>query len=170
MSLYGSYISTPLGEMLAVSHDKGICLLNFTDNPLLNREIQIIEQYLKTSIQYCNHSHLLHLQQELQDYFNGQLQQFTTPLLFVGTPFQQQVWQALLQVPYGQTTYYQALAESLQNPKAIRAVAMGNARNHILILIPCHRVIGKNGHLVGYSAGIGKKEALLTLEKYHHSF
>lgn len=103
--------------------------------------------------------------QELAAYFAGKLQQFTTPLALHGTPFQQQVWHALLQIPYGRTASYSDLARTIKNPLAVRAVAMANARNPLPIIVPCHRIIGKDGKLTGYSGGgLGRKAALLQLE------
>lgn len=103
--------------------------------------------------------------QELAAYFAGKLQHFTTPLALRGTPFQQQVWRALLQIPYGRTASYSDLAKKIKNPLAVRAVAMANARNPLPIIVPCHRIIGKDGTLTGYSGGgIERKAALLHLE------
>jgi len=82
-----------------------------------------------------------------------------------GTVFQKQVWKALLEIPYGETRSYKQIAEAIGNPKAVRAVGMANNRNPLLIVVPCHRVIGANGKLVGYGAGLDKKEFLLRLEK-----
>lgn len=103
--------------------------------------------------------------QELAAYFAGTLRQFTTPLALRGTPFQQQVWRALLLVPYGRTASYSDLAKKIKNPLAVRAVAMANARNPLPIIVPCHRIIGKDGKLTGYSGGgLGRKASLLQLE------
>lgn len=106
---------------------------------------------------------------QLQEFFNGQRQTFTLPLAPGGTPFQQEVWQALQQIPYGQTVSYAAIAETIHRPKAVRAIGQANKANPLPIIIPCHRVIGKNGQLAGYM-GAGKegliiKQALLRLEQ-----
>ena len=87
-----------------------------------------------------------------------------------GTAFQQNVWRALLEIPYGETRSYKQIAEAIGNPKAVRAVGMANNRNPLLVVVPCHRVIGANGKLIGYAAGIEKKEFLLRLEKSILSF
>ncbi|SDB42033.1 methylated-DNA-[protein]-cysteine S-methyltransferase [Pseudidiomarina indica] len=101
---------------------------------------------------------------QLQEYFAGQRTQFDLPLAPQGTPFQQQVWQQLLQVPYGQTVSYQAIATAIGRPKACRAVGGANGNNPLPIIIPCHRIIGANGTLTGYTGGIDKKVWLLTHE------
>lgn len=105
------------------------------------------------------------VRRELAAYFAGKLQKFTTPLALDGTPFQQSVWRALLQVPYGKTASYSDLARRIKNPQAVRAVAMANARNPLPIIVPCHRIIGKSGALTGYSGGgVERKAELLKLE------
>ncbi|ADL50287.1 methylated-DNA--[protein]-cysteine S-methyltransferase [Clostridium cellulovorans] len=102
---------------------------------------------------------------QLEDYFKGTLKEFDLPLAPNGTKFQQSVWRALQDIPYGETKSYGEVARSIGNPKAARAVGMANNRNPIAIFIPCHRVIGVNGKLVGYGGGIDIKEILLGLEK-----
>ena len=102
---------------------------------------------------------------QLSEYLKGERKGFDLPLLIKGTTFQQQVWKALLEIPYGETRSYKQIAVAIVNPKAVRAVGMANNRNPLLIVVPCHRVIGANGKLVGYGAGIEKKEFLLRLEK-----
>ena len=113
---------------------------------------------------YINPAHFLALPPDGAD-FTGIGKSFDLPLNPRGTVFQQQVWKALYDIPYGETRSYKQIAESIGNPKAVRAVGMANNRNPILIVVPCHRVIGANGKLVGYGAGIEKKEFLLKLEK-----
>ena len=103
---------------------------------------------------------------ELERYFAGNLRQFTVPIAFTyGTPFQQAVWRALLQIPYGETRTYAQIAEAVGRPKAVRAVGSANNRNPILFIVPCHRVIGANGNLVGYAYGVEMKRTLLQLEQ-----
>lgn len=101
---------------------------------------------------------------QLTAYFAGERQVFDLPLAPRGTAFQQRVWQALRDIPYGETRSYQQIAETIGNAKAVRAVGMANHRNPLLIVIPCHRVIGSRGQLTGYAAGLDKKEWLLQLE------
>jgi methylated-DNA-[protein]-cysteine S-methyltransferase len=104
---------------------------------------------------------------QLEAYLAGTRRSFDLPLAPAGTPFQRRVWQALVAIPYGQTASYGAVAKSIGNPKACRAVGMANNRNPIPIFIPCHRVIGANGDLVGYGSGLPLKKRLLDLEACH---
>lgn len=103
--------------------------------------------------------------EQLDEYFKGERQQFTVPYLHEGTVFQNQVWQALTTVPFGTTASYKEIAEVIGNVKAVRAVGMTNSKNQISIIVPCHRVIGKNGKLTGYAGGLWRKEWLLKHEK-----
>lgn len=102
---------------------------------------------------------------EYQEYFAGKRKIFTVAIAVKGTKFQQQVWQTLTTIPYGTTWSYQQLASAIKNPKAVRAVGHANAKNPLSIIVPCHRVIGKNGALTGYNGGIECKAELLKLEK-----
>ena len=102
---------------------------------------------------------------QLSEYLKGKRKTFDLPFKMRGTQFQLQVWNALLDIPYGETRSYKQIAEAIGNPKAVRAVGMANNRNPLLIIVPCHRVIGKNGSLVGYGEGLEMKEFLLRLEK-----
>ena len=102
---------------------------------------------------------------QLSEYLKGERKMFDLPLQMKGTDFQQRVWNALLEIPYGETRSYKQIAEAIGNPKSVRAIGMANNRNPLLIVVPCHRVIGADGKLVGYGAGIEKKEFLLRLEK-----
>ncbi|MFT4106134.1 MAG: methylated-DNA--[protein]-cysteine S-methyltransferase [Lacrimispora sp.] len=106
---------------------------------------------------------------QLKEYFLGKRQEFDLPLKPAGTEFQRKVWEALRAIPYGQTRTYGEIAASIGNPKACRAVGMANNRNPIPIIIPCHRVIGAGGSLVGYGGGLDKKVKLLELEQSGHA-
>ena len=101
---------------------------------------------------------------QLCEYLKGERKEFDLPLNPKGTDFQKRVWKALCEIPYGETRSYKQIAETIGNPKAVRAVGMANHRNPLLIVVPCHRVIGADGKLVGYAAGIDKKAFLLRLE------
>lgn len=107
---------------------------------------------------------LLRAKEQLQEYFRGERQGFDLPLAPQGTEFQRRCWDALQAIPYGDTVSYAAQAAKIGNPKACRAVGMANNRNPICIIIPCHRVVGKSGALVGYAAGLETKRKLLKLE------
>ena len=102
---------------------------------------------------------------QLFEYFYGKRAEFELPLSPKGTLFQQAVWTALKNIPFGETRSYKQIAEQIGNPKAVRAVGMANNRNPVPIIVPCHRVIGTNGELVGYAGGLDFKQALLDLEK-----
>ena len=109
---------------------------------------------------------ILTCKEQLASYFKGELQEFDIPIKFSkGTPFQQSVWQELAKIPYGQTKSYKEIATSINSPKAVRAVGGANNKNPISIIIPCHRVIGADGKLVGYGGELWRKEFLLNLEK-----
>lgn len=101
---------------------------------------------------------------QLDGYFNGTRQHFSLPLAPQGTPFQQRVWQALQAIPYGQTASYQTISNAIGNPKANQAVGGANGKNPISIIIPCHRIIGRQGQLIGYGGGLAAKQALLMWE------
>ena len=102
---------------------------------------------------------------QLEEYFFGKRKKFTLPLVLRGTEFQMAVWKALQTIPYGETRSYKDIAVQIGRPKAVRAVGMANHRNHIPIIVPCHRVIGHNGDLVGYGGGLSLKKFLLDLEQ-----
>jgi methylated-DNA-[protein]-cysteine S-methyltransferase len=107
---------------------------------------------------------LLEAEKQLSEYFAGQRNQFELDLDFVGTPFQKQVWSALLTIPFGETRSYAQIAIQIGNPKAVRAVGAANGKNPISIVAPCHRVIGSSGALIGFAGGIEMKRQLLALE------
>jgi methylated-DNA-[protein]-cysteine S-methyltransferase len=102
---------------------------------------------------------------QLQAYFAGQLRDFELPLDLAGTEFQRRVWLELTRIPYGETRTYQEMARAIGSPKAVRAVGAANGANPVAIVVPCHRVIGANGKLVGYGGGLPLKRRLLTLER-----
>jgi methylated-DNA-[protein]-cysteine S-methyltransferase len=108
---------------------------------------------------------LLETQRQLEEYFSGERDRFNLPLEFDGTEFQKKVWQALLDIPYGETCTYSDIARRVGNATAVRAVGAANGRNPISIIAPCHRVIGASGKLTGYAGGLDVKQALLALEK-----
>ena len=107
---------------------------------------------------------MLKTQQQLQEYFAGQRQQFDVPLDFEGTEFQKKVWQALLSIPFGETRSYKQIAEQVGSVNAMRAVGAANGKNPISIIVPCHRVVGASGKLVGFAGGLDNKAILLRLE------
>lgn len=158
-------IKTPVGNMLAASTSKGICLFEFMDvEERLASQLVHLEKTFDCKVESGTSPWLTQLKKELKEYFSGERQQFDVPLDFKGTDFQKKSWDALRKIPYGETRSYQDQAIAIQKPKAARAVAGANHRNKISILIPCHRVIGKNGSLRGYGGEVWRKEFLLKLE------
>ncbi len=157
-------LTTPLGPMLAGAVDDGICLLEFVDRRMIETQLDRIRKYFKSDLIPGTHPLLNQLETELTAYFAGDRQTFDLPLSTPGTPFQQRVWEELLTIPYGTTRSYQEQAQGIGNPKAVRAVARANGDNRVAIIIPCHRVIGKDGNLTGYGGGLWRKKFLLELE------
>ncbi len=153
--MFYSLLETRIGELLIAGDKDAVRLINF---PTGCRHRQPDPDWI------YNKRYFAAVENQLLEYFAGERRQFDIPLRPTGTIFQQQVWQALLTIPYGQTTCYSAIAESIGKPNAVRAVGAANGRNPLPILIPCHRVIGKNGHLTGFGGGLGIKSALLKLE------
>lgn len=157
-------LATPLGTMIACASEKGICLLEFSDRKMLERELQLISKRFNTSIVPSENSLFKQLKQQLDSYFEGTLKEFTVPLDWVGSDFQKEVWKVLLQIPYGKTSTYAIQAKRIGKPSSVRAVANANGMNMISILVPCHRVIGSDGSLTGYGGGLWRKKKLLELE------
>lgn len=146
---------TMIGDMIIMEDDTGITdLFLASENSLEESEYQwnLSETILEAS-------------KQLMEYFNGQRKSFTLTLNPKGTEFQKRVWNALLEIPYGETRSYKEIAAILGNEKASRAVGMANHNNPIMCIIPCHRVIGSNGSLVGYAGGLDIKQILLEIEQ-----
>ncbi|MBP9492166.1 MAG: methylated-DNA--[protein]-cysteine S-methyltransferase [Sulfurospirillum sp.] len=141
---------TPLGKIIAVADEEGLCSLDFDENASASDEENV---------------HLTQLQRELTEYFEGKRKTFDVRLNPKGTPFQRAVWRTLCDIPYGSVISYSQEAQMLSHAKAVRAVANANGKNPIPIIIPCHRVIAKGGGIGGYSGGIWRKEFMLELER-----
>lgn len=150
--------------MVACAISGGICLLEFEERPDLARQLVSLEKLLDGKIIPGTNTHLLNLQLQLDQYFNKERKRFDLPLVFAGTDFQKKVWKQLLMIPYGKTENYMAITRQLGDAKAIRAVAGANGANKMAILVPCHRVIGSDGKLVGYAGGLWRKKWLLDHE------
>jgi AraC family transcriptional regulator of adaptative response/methylated-DNA-[protein]-cysteine methyltransferase len=157
-------LTTPLGPMFGCATSNGVCLLEFTNRKMLETEFKDLQKRLNAVILPGKNEHLIQLQKEIAEYFDGKRKTFTVPLETPGTVFQNEVWGNLKKIPYGQTISYQELAIRQNNPKAVRAVASANGYNRIAIIIPCHRVIGKDGSLTGYAGGLERKKWLLDFE------
>jgi AraC family transcriptional regulator of adaptative response/methylated-DNA-[protein]-cysteine methyltransferase len=156
---------TPLGPMLGAANDDGVCLLEFHDRRMLETQIARVKQRLSCEISPGNNRHLEKLEDELSRYFEGELEQFTVPLVLAGTEFQEAVWNRLLAIPYGETLSYEQLARDIGRPGAQRAVGRANGDNRLAIVVPCHRVIRSDGALCGYGGGLWRKQHLLDLER-----
>lgn len=159
------WIASPLGPLVAGATDEGICLLEFTDRRMLEAQFETLRKLFGLPLVPGSNSHLEQLERELAEYFAGSRRAFSLPLVYPGSPFQEQVWKGLLHVPYGQTRSYEDLARAVGNDAAVRAVGRANGMNRIAILIPCHRIVNKNGDLGGYGGGLRRKQFLLNLEE-----
>jgi O-6-methylguanine DNA methyltransferase len=158
--------ATPLGEMVALFTPQGLCLLEFSqDTKGLAREWRDVERHAGACADAGEDARTRALGRQIDAYFSGQLRHFDLPLDLVGTPFQRSVWQALLEIPYGETRSYGEQARALGRPTAVRAVAAANGQNKVSIIVPCHRVIGSQGTLTGYGGGLPRKQWLLALER-----
>ena len=160
-------ILSPLGPMLAGATGAGICLLEFVDRRMLETQLKRVKRYFKSDLVPGESPFFPTLNRELNDYFEGKLKKFTVPLSIAGTDFQKKVWNVLMQIPFGETRSYRDQAIAIGNPSAVRAVAGANGDNALSIIIPCHRVIGSDGKLVGYGGGLWRKKYLLELETRH---
>lgn len=158
-------LDSPLGRLLAAATDEGICLLEFVDRHMLERNLATIRRRIASTILPGQHRWLAQLKDELQDYFDGRLKTFMVPIATRGTPFQERVWNELCRIPHGTAISYEELAARVGQPTAVRAVANANGQNRVSILIPCHRVVGKNGDLTGYGGGLWRKRLLLRSEQ-----
>lgn len=158
MGLSYKTIASPVGQLKLVAGDVGlVAILWENDNPRRVRLSDLIEDH--------THPILTETERQLGEYFVGYRKHFALTLDMRGTPFQKEVWQALLAIPFGQIRTYGQLARQLGNPTATRAVGAANARNPISIIVPCHRVIGSSGKLTGFAGGLETKERLLHLEQ-----
>lgn len=162
-----SRATTPLGPMLLGTTDDGVCLLEFTDRPMLETQLRRLAERLDAVYVPGTDAVGQQLKTELGEYFEGTRQSFDVPLTMPGTPFRQRAWQALLDIPYGETRSYAEQAQMIGKPTAVRAVAQANGDNRIAIVIPCHRVIGADGTLTGYGGGLWRKRYLLDHEARH---
>ena len=162
MTLFIDEFETPLTAMTAAVHDGSLCLLEFADSP------ERIERNLTRRFGTDSTTRMENpagIRDRLAAYFDGEWKAFDgLPLATGGTPFQRTVWKALCDIPAGRAISYAELAENIGNPPAVRAVARANSQNPISIIVPCHRVIGKDGSLTGYAGGLHRKEWLLRHE------
>ena len=162
--IYTENFKTPYGELILGSFQDQLCLCDWKYRKQRQQIDQRILKSLNAEFKEETSEIMEATKSQLIAYFNKERTEFDLLLLFAGTEFQQQVWNALLQIPYGKTSSYLELSKQLKNRKAVRAVAAANGANALSIIVPCHRIIGSNGDLVGYAGGLSAKKKLLELE------
>ena len=161
-------LSSPLGALQAICSGKGVFSLGFLDrDSTLRHRTSLRRTDPEARITEGENALSRALKAQLAAYFAGELKAFDLPFDIRGTPFQRKAWSALREIPYGTTWSYRRQAERIGRPKAVRAVASANGKNPIVLVIPCHRVIAKNGQLAGYGGGVDRKAFLLELERRH---
>ena len=158
-------LDTPLGPMLAAAGNAGVCQLEFADRRGLEKSYAEMRRRFALPVVPGENAVLQQLRRELQKYFRGARRAFTVPISLRGTDFQQRVWRELQRIPFGRTASYETVAKKINSPTAVRAVARANATNRLYLLVPCHRVIAKDGTLSGYGGGKWRKRLLLELER-----
>jgi methylated-DNA-[protein]-cysteine S-methyltransferase len=163
-NIHIQYFDTRYGELIIGSYNKKLCLCDWRYRNKRDAIDSRLKSQLKAEYVEMDDDVLRETRNQLDEYFNHERKRFDIPLLMVGTPFQKQVWNGLLDIPFGKTSSYLQLAENISNKSAVRAVANANGANAISIIIPCHRIIGSNGKLVGYAGGLEAKAGLLGLE------
>lgn len=152
-------MNSPIGPLFILCDDKSLVSILFDEKELFDKYHSV------TIEENSDHALCTMVEEQLTEYFNGERMDFSIPMNMHGTPFQMEVWNALCDIPYGTVKSYQEIAVEIKRPLAVRAVGQANRRNSLPIIIPCHRVIGKNQALVGYAGDkIGMKEQLLKLE------
>jgi AraC family transcriptional regulator of adaptative response/methylated-DNA-[protein]-cysteine methyltransferase len=159
------WIPSPVGPLVAGATGEGICLLEFSDRRMLEAQLATLKKRLGMPLVPGRNRWLDALRSQLGEYFRGSRRDFDLPLVIRGTSFQEKVWRALLEIPYGDTWSYRDLATRIGQPTATRAVGTANGMNRIAIVIPCHRVVNADGKLGGYGGGVWRKQILLDLER-----
>ncbi|MFC0470551.1 methylated-DNA--[protein]-cysteine S-methyltransferase [Halalkalibacter kiskunsagensis] len=162
---YVDEMNSPLGTLTVVATEKGVCHIHFGEltKCMASLKAWLKKQGRKGEVIRCKDT-LQPICKQLEDYFSGERSTFDIPLDLCGTEFQKKVWNTLKEIEYGETKSYKEIAQKIGAPKAVRAIGGANNQNPIPIIIPCHRVIGSNGSMVGYGGGLDKKEILLSLE------
>jgi AraC family transcriptional regulator of adaptative response/methylated-DNA-[protein]-cysteine methyltransferase len=163
--LKASWLDTKLGPMIAIADEEALYLLEFVDRRGLEREVMRLRNKTKRAIIPGVTAPIRLIESELTEYFEGERQEFKTPLFYLGSPFQKTVWEELKRIPYGETCSYCEIATRIGKPTAFRAVANANGANQLAIMIPCHRVINTNGELGGYGGGLARKKWLIHHER-----
>jgi len=166
-TIYSQLYTSPIGVMQIGATDDSLLYIEYDDSPHCQQKVQSIANALSATIHNEPSAYHQVIISQLDEYFSGKQQEFSLQLQTNGTEFQRSVWQSLQTIPYGTTTTYKEQSLEMNNPLAIRAIASTNAKNCINIVIPCHRVVGTNGSLTGYSGGIWRKRWLLDFEQQH---
>ena len=159
------YYNSPCGELVLASMGDELCLCDWNGMPCAERNLRRIRRYVNKDFRKETSPVIEQTKRQLDDYFAGNRKEFDIQLHTFGTDFQNRVWKALLDIPYGKTRTYMEIAKSIDNAKGVRAVAQAIGANGIDILIPCHRVVDSNNSLTGYTGGLDKKRCLLELER-----
>ncbi|MEN8139867.1 MAG: methylated-DNA--[protein]-cysteine S-methyltransferase [Thermodesulfobacteriota bacterium] len=159
------YLETGIGPLVMGAYEGKLCLLDYRDRKLRGTVARRLARGLGAEFVERDEDLFQEARGQLGQYLAGQRVEFSLPILLVGSAFQQQVWQALTQVPYGKTASYLDIAKAIDNEKAVRAVAGACGANSLALLIPCHRIIGSDGRLGGYGGGVELKKRLLALEQ-----
>jgi len=162
--IYIQYFKLPFGELLLGSFEDKLCICDWRYRKMRDEIDNRIQSGLNASYEEGETEVIQSTIVQLTEYLDGKRKTFDLPLLLVGTEFQKSVWNALLEIPFGKTETYLGLSKKLGNEKAIRAVASANGANAISIIVPCHRIIGSDGKLIGYAGGLNAKKKLLQLE------
>lgn len=167
-------MESPVGLLLFAATDYGLCHLSFQGSQIRERVLEDLKRWLSRWITRPIHltkdeQRIRPYMQQVEDYFSKKRTTFDLPLDLYGTSFQKKVWNQLQKIPYGEVCSYKQLAKSIGNPRAVRAVGGANRQNPIAIVLPCHRVIGKDGSLVGYGGGLNRKRYLLIHEGWNQS-
>ncbi len=165
--LFADWITTPLGDMISISSNSQLHLLEFIGRRALRTEIGKLDMLAKGKLGIGRTDPGEQIKDELGAFFGGTSAAFRTPLAMAGSPFTRAVWDKLRRIAPGETRSYSQIAKSIGRPAAIRAVARANGENQIALVIPCHRVIGANGALTGYGGGLWRKQKLLEIERQY---
>jgi len=155
---------SPVGEILLGSYEGKLCMADWKYRRMRTTIDNRLQKGLKAEYVEQSSEIIEEMMKQMKEYFAGERKVFDIPLQLVGTDFQKSVWQGLIETPYGTTASYLDLSKRIGNEKAVRAVASANGANAISIIVPCHRIIGSNGDLVGYAGGLPAKKKLLELE------
>ena len=161
MKIYIAQFNSPIGTLYLASSDQGVVCISLSGRQHLLKDLERLVPDMDLEEDIQKNQGVI---KQLKEYFSGERKDFDLPLHLIGTEFQKQVWRQLMKVSFGRTASYKEIADKIGRPKAMRAVGQANHRNPVPIIIPCHRIIGANGHLVGFGGGLDMKRFLLSHE------